>query len=186
MRKLLAFNHVSLDGYFCTPAGDMSWAHSNDPEWTAFVAGNASGNGALLFGRITYDMMASFWPTPAARQMAPVVAEGMNRMPKYVVSKSLGKVSWSNTTLLHGDLAEEVNGLKATEGPDIVILGSGSIVAQLSRQRLIDEYQMVIRPVVIGAGRTMFEGLPSPMLLKRTNARTFSNGNVVIYYEPCS
>ena len=81
MRKLIVFNNVTLDGYFADRNGDMSWAHRQDAEWNAFVGGNASGGGALLFGRVTYELMASFWPTPAAMERAPVVAEGMNNMP---------------------------------------------------------------------------------------------------------
>ncbi|MFL5606068.1 MAG: dihydrofolate reductase family protein, partial [Gemmatimonadaceae bacterium] len=86
MRRLTVFNNVSLDGYFTDAKGDMSWAHNNDPEWNAFAAENASGGGALLLGRITYDLMASFWPTPRAMQAMPEVAKGMNRMPKVVFS----------------------------------------------------------------------------------------------------
>ena len=113
MRRLVVFNQVTLDGYFTDPRGDMSWAHKDpgDAEWNAFVGGNASGDGALLFGRITYEMMASFWPTPAAMEMMPAVAEGMNRMPKYVVSRTLKKVAWKNTTLVKGELVAEVRKL---------------------------------------------------------------------------
>jgi dihydrofolate reductase len=91
MRKVVAFESVSLDGYFADVNGDMSWAHKQDAEWNAFVGGNASGGGALLFGRVTYELMASFWPTPAAMERAPVVAEGMNNMPKVVFSRTLTK-----------------------------------------------------------------------------------------------
>ena len=84
MRKVIAFEQVSLDGFFVDGKGDMSWAHKQDPEWTAFAGSNASGDGALLFGRVTYEMMASFWPTPQAMESMPAVAEGMNRMPKFV------------------------------------------------------------------------------------------------------
>jgi dihydrofolate reductase len=83
----------------------MSWAHKQDPEWNESAASNASGNGALLFGGVTYEMMAGFWPTPAARETAPEVAEGMNSMPKVVFSRTLKKASWKNTTLLKGDPA---------------------------------------------------------------------------------
>ncbi len=91
MARLTVFNSVTLDGYFTDRNRDMSWAKGdpNDAEWNAFVGGNASGDGILLFGRITYEMMAGFWPTPAAKQMMPDVAEGMNRMRKVVVSKSM-------------------------------------------------------------------------------------------------
>jgi dihydrofolate reductase len=110
MRKLVVFNMVSLDGYFVDASGDMSWAHKHDEEWNTFVGGNASGNGMLLFGRVTYDMMAGYWPSPMALQNSPVVAKGMNAMPKIVFSRTLDKASWNNTTLLKGDVVTEVAG----------------------------------------------------------------------------
>src|SRR5260221_4800620 len=97
MRKLIVFNQVTLDGYVADTSGDMSWAHKQDPEGTAFVADNAGGGGVLLFGRVTYEMMASYWPTPQAMKALPAVAEGMNRLPKVVFSRTLDKVSWRNT-----------------------------------------------------------------------------------------
>jgi dihydrofolate reductase len=112
MPKLVAYNAVSLDGYFTDANGDMSWAHKKDPEWQAFVSENARGGGQLLFGRITYDLMASFWPTPLAAQSNPAVAERMNSLRKFVFSTTLDKVSWNNTTLLKGDLTTEVRKLK--------------------------------------------------------------------------
>src|SRR5688572_33324313 len=114
MRKLIVFNHVSLDGYFVDGAGDMSWAQADhqDAEWNAFVAENASGGGVLVFGRITYELMASFWPTPFAIKTMPDVAEGMNRAQKVVFSRTLDKVSWSNTKLLKGDLAAGIRKMK--------------------------------------------------------------------------
>jgi dihydrofolate reductase len=186
MRKLGVFNNVSLDGYFVDDHGDMHWAYRDKPdaEWNAFVAGNASGEGELLFGRITYELMASYWPTPLAKQNMPAVAEGMNRMAKVVFSRTLDKVTWTNTRLVKGDLATEVRKLKAESGPDIVILGSGSIVSQLAREGLIDEFQIVVNPIVLGNGRTMFDGITQRPTLKLTRSRTFGNGNVVLNYEP--
>src|SRR6059058_3068764 len=105
MRKIIVFNHVTLDGYFVDMNGDMSWAHKQDAEWNAFVADNAKGDATLLFGRITYELMASWWPTPAAIESMPVVAEQMNSLPKVVFSRTLDKVSWNNTRLAKGDLA---------------------------------------------------------------------------------
>ncbi|MGA9475703.1 MAG: dihydrofolate reductase family protein, partial [Terriglobales bacterium] len=121
MRRLGVFNNVSLDGYFVDAHGDMRWAYREkpDPDWNAFVAGNASSDGQLLFGRITYELMASFWPTPQAMQGMPAVAEGMNKMPKIVFSRTLDKVTWSNTKLLKGDLAAEVRKIKSEPGPDM-------------------------------------------------------------------
>lgn len=186
MRKLVVFNNVSLDGYFTDKNNDMSWAHRDlaDAEWNTFTAENASGGGMLLFGRVTYDLMAGFWPTPLAAQMMPEVAEGMNNMPKVVFSRTMDKAAWNNTTLVKDDPASSVRKLKNQSGPDMVILGSGSIVAQLSRERLIDEYQFVVVPVVLGGGRTIFEGLKEKLALKLTQSRTFGNGNVFLCYEP--
>jgi dihydrofolate reductase len=184
MRKLVVFNMVSLDGFFVDSKGDMSWAHKNDAEWNAFVNENASGNGVLVFGRITYELMASYWPTPMALQNSPVVAKGMNDMPKIVFSRTLDNASWSNTKLVKGDLAGEVGKLKKGPGPDMVILGSGSIVSQLAQQNLIDEYQIALSPIVLGNGRTMFEGLKEKLNLKLTKSRTFGNGTVFVCYQP--
>src|SRR5205823_12419500 len=116
MRRLVVFNSVTLDGYFAGRNGDLSWAHKDDPEWNAFVAGNARGGGPLLFGRVTYDMMVSFWPTPAAAKSFPEVAKGMNSAQKIVFSRTLDKVSWNNTKLVKGDLAAEVRKLKKGSG----------------------------------------------------------------------
>jgi len=184
MRKLLVFNHVTLDGYFVDMNGDMSWAHKDDAEWNAFVAGNASGGGQLIFGRVTYDLMAGFWPTPFAIENMPVVAAGMNSMPKVVFSRTLDQASWNNTRLVKGDLAAEIRKLKREPGEGMVILGSGSIVAQLAQEGLIDEYQIVVNPVVLGAGKTMFEGVKEKLNLKLTRTRAFGNGNVLLCYEP--
>ena len=186
MRKLIVFNHVSLDGYFVDSNGDMSWAKADhkDAEWDAFVAGNASGGGVLVFGRITYEMMANFWPTPFAMENMPAVAEGMNNLPKVVFSRTLDKASWNNTTLMKGELAAEIRKMKQQPGEGMAILGSGTIVSQLTQERLIDEYQIVVNPIVLGGGRTLFEGVKEKLLLKLTKTRAFNNGNVLLCYEP--
>ena len=186
MRKLIVFNHVSLDGYFVDSNGDMSWAKADhqDAEWNAFVAGNASGGGVLVFGRITYELMASFWPTPFAIENMPAIAEGMNHMPKVVFSRTLDQASWNNTKLVKGDLAAEIRKMKKESGEGMTILGSGSIVSQLAQEALIDEYQIVVNPIVLGAGRTMFDGVKEKLSLKLTKSRAFGNGNVLLCYEP--
>jgi dihydrofolate reductase len=114
----------------------------------------------------------------------PAVAAGMNAMRKTVFSRTLDSASWQNTTVLKGDLPTEVRALKAKAGPDMVILGSGSIVSQLSEARLIDEYQMVLNPIVLGKGRSLFETVTGPMPLTLTKTRSFQNGNIVLWYEP--
>ena len=176
MRKLIVFNQVSLDGYFTDVDGDMSWAHKQDAEWNAFVAENAKSGGELLFGRITYELMKSYWPTPAAAKAAPVVAEQMNNLPKIVFSRTLDKASWNNTKLVGGDLAAEIRKMKNEPGEQMVIMGSGTIVSQLTAEGLIDEYQIVVNPIVLAKGRTMFQGIKRKLNLKRTKTRTFGNG----------
>ena len=176
MRKLIVFNQVSIDGYFTDADGDMSWAHKQDAEWNAFVAENARSGGELLFGRITYELMKSYWPTPAAAKAAPVVAEQMNNLPKIVFSRTLDKASWNNTKLVGGDLAAEIRKMKNEPGEQMVIMGSGTIVSQLTAEGLIDEYQIAVNPIVLAKGRTMFQGIKRKLNLKRTKTRTFGNG----------
>ena len=185
MRKLGVFNAVSLDGYFAGMNGDMTWAYNanKDAEWDAFVAANASVGGLLLFGRITYELMAGYWPTRSALESYPIVAERMNNLPKVVFSRTLDKASWNNTKIVKGDMAAEIRRMKKEPGKDMVILGSGSIVSQLAQEGLIDEYAIVVIPVVLGKGRTMFDGIKEKQTLKLTNARTFGNGNVSLYYQ---
>ena len=188
MRKLIVFNHVTLDGYFVDANGQMSWAKfgNDDPEYAAFVAENASGGGELLFGRITYDLMASYWPTPIADQHNPSVAAGMNSMRKVVFSRTLDSPSWNNTKLVKGDLVSEIRKMKEESGPGMAILGSGSIVAQLAPGGLIDEYQMMVDPVALGKGRTMFDGIQEKLDLRLTKSRTFKNGKVYLSFEPAA
>ena len=186
MRKLIVFNQVTLDGYFAGMNGDISWAHrsTKDPEWSAFVEGNARAGGVLVFGRITYELMIRYWPTPDALKNDPVVAERMNNLPKVVFSRTLDKASWNNTKLVKGDPAAEMRKMKQEPGEDMAIFGSGSIVSQLAQEGLVDEYQIVVIPVVLGKGRTMFDGIKRKLTLKRTKTRSFGNGNVLLCYEP--
>lgn len=185
-RQLSAFMQVSLDGYFCDARGDMSFAHKppDDAEWQEFVAGNAAGGGILLFGRRTYDMMAGWWPTPAAAKAMPEVAAQMNALPKIVFSPTLASADWSNTTLIKNDLVGTVGRMKAEPGADMVILGSGSIVTQLAGAGLIDTIQVVVNPVALGGGQSFLAGLHQPLNLTLTQSRAFRNGSVVLWYSP--
>jgi dihydrofolate reductase len=186
MRKLIVFNHVSIDGYFTGENGDFRWAHSgsDDPEYQAFVAGNASGEGQLLFGRITYDLMAGYWPTPIADQHNPVVAKAMNNMQKVVFSRTMDKALWNNTKLIKTDIVSAIRKMKNESGPGMVIMGSGTIISQLASEQVIDEYQIIVNPVALGKGRTMFDGMDKMLSLKLTSTRTFKNGKVFLCFEP--
>jgi dihydrofolate reductase len=186
MKKIIVFNHISMDGYFVGANGDSSWAHKNtdDPEYATWVAGNAGGDADFLFGRITYEQMAGYWPTPMAKQQMPEVADAMNKRRKLVFSKTMSKADWNNTLLLKGGLVQEVKKIKSEAGPDILIFGSGTIISQLAAENLIDTYMMVMSPVVLGKGRTMFEGLKEKKDLKLTGSRAFKNGKVLLNFEP--
>jgi dihydrofolate reductase len=183
MGKISVFNQVTVDGYFADMNGDMSWAHKSDPEWNAFVQENASGEGSLLFGRVTYEMMASYWPTPEAMKDNPHVAKKMSEMTKIVFSRTLKQTSWENTRLFNSGLADEVRKLKKEPNHEITILGSGTIVSQLTQEGLIDEYQFVINPLLLGKGKSLFAGVQKQVPLKLTDTRSFKNGNVVLTYE---
>ena len=186
MRKLIVFNHVSLDGYFVDANGTMYWAKTrrDDVEWNTFVEQNASGEGPLLFGRKTYELMIQYWPTPMAKENDAQVAERMNKLPKVVFSKTLNEAIWSNTKLIQGDLAAEVRRMKQESGDGMTILGSGTLVAQLAEEGLIDEFHVVVNPLVLGKGRTMFEGIKDKLELKPVKTRAFGNGCVYLVYEP--
>ena len=131
MRKVSVFNQISIDGYFKTPSGDIRWMHQtdNDAEFMRFTNDNAAGEGTLVFGRTTYEMMASFWPTPAAAKQFPEVARHMNSRAKVVFSKTLQKASWDNTTIVKDDPVAAIRKMKNGPGDPLVIMGSGSIVA---------------------------------------------------------
>jgi len=183
MRKLLVFNLMTLDGYIAGQGGDISW-HNVDEEFQKLAKEASNSGNTLLFGRITYELMASFWPTPEALRTDPIVARGMNKAEKIVFSRTLDKVDWNNTRLVKADMLAEVRNLKQQSGKDLTVLGSGSIVSQLAQQDMIDEYQILLNPVVIGKGKTMFEGVQKKLNLKLTRTRTFGNGNILLCYEP--
>lgn len=185
MRRLSVFESMTLDGYFSGPDGDLTWAyaHSADPKFREFVKENASGApgaAVLLFGRVTYQMMESYWPTAAAAQNDPVVARGMNEAEKLVFSRTLEKVAWTHTTLVKGDLEDTVRAMKRQPGKDLVVLGSGSVVAQLADAGLVDEYQLVVKPLALGKGRTLFAGIKERLPLRLTSSRAFGDGTVVL------
>lgn len=183
MPTISSFISLSLDGCYADADDDMSWAHSRDPEQQAFTNDNAKGGGRLIFGHATYDMMASFWPTPAAAQMMPEVAKGMNGMPKVVFSRKLKSASWNNTTV-QSDLVAGVKQLKGDGGPDMAILGSGSVVAQLIEAGLLDELQVMLIPISLGGGKRLFDGVKREVHWKTVETRAFKgNGNTFIRYR---
>lgn len=183
MRNLIVFNNISLDGYFCDKNNDMGWAHSNDAEWLEWTSQNARRGGVLVFGRVTYDQMVSFWPTEQAKQAMPGVAKGMNEARKVVFSRTMMKADWHNTEIVSEDIVGAVRRLKVESDADLVLMGSGSIVAQMAAAGVVDIFQLVLHPVVLGEGRTLFEGVKDRIHLDLEGERRFKNGNVVLTYR---
>lgn len=183
MRKLSVFNFITLNGYYKGPNEDTSW-HKHGAEENEYAAEGAGSGSILLFGRVTYEMMAGFWPTPEAQKMFPQVAAGMNNADKIVFSSTLKKAAWKNTRLVSSNITDEIKKMKQTSGKDMTLLGSGSILTQFAEEGLIDEYQFMVDPVALGDGTPIFRNIKHNIDLKLTTTRTFKSGVVLLCYEP--
>lgn len=183
MRKLSVFNFITLNGYFKGVNDDISW-HRHGEEESAFAAEGAQTESVLLFGRKTYEMMASYWPAPEGIRDAPEVADGMNKSEKIVFSRTLTSPTWKNTRVIKENIVEEIRKLKQTPGNDLTVLGSGSIITQFAAAGLIDDYQFMVDPVVLGEGSPTFQGLPEKLDLKLTQTKSFKSGVVLLCYQP--
>lgn len=183
MRKLFVFNLVTLDGYFEGPNRDISW-HNVDAEFNEYAIDMLNSVDTLLFGRVTYDLMAGFWPTPDAIKNDPIVAGKMNSLSKIVFSKTLEKAEWNNTRLVKSNIEEEIKKMKNQAGMGIALLGSGSIMSELAQCGLIDEYRIMVNPIILGNGNPLFKGIKDRIKLKLEKTRSFRNGNVLLYYQP--
>lgn len=128
--------------------------------------------------------MASFWPAEAALKNDPVVADKMNSLPKVVFSRKLEKADWNNTRLVKTDVAGEIAKLKQQSGKDLFLFGSADLAATLIKLGLIDEYRIILNPLVLGKGSPLFKGIDQPFILKLIKTRTFQNGNILLYYQP--
>lgn len=183
MGRLTSFTFISLNGFFKGPNEDIGW-HRHGGEEAEYSAASLQAENILLFGRLTYDVMASFWPTPMALESLPVVAEGMNKADKIVFSRTMKTATWSNTRVVGGDIAGEVRHMKQTSGKNMTILGSGSIVSQLADAGLIDGFQIMIDPVALAEGMPIFSGIKRKLDLKLTASRTFKSGVLLLDYQP--
>jgi dihydrofolate reductase len=187
MRKIIVFNLVTVDGFFAGPNGEIDW-HNYDSEMSAHSTEQMKTLGALIFGETTYELMAGYWPTPEGIKSEPMVAEILNSIPKIVFSKTMQEVAdgpvWKNVKVFHDLKPEEIIKLKEQEGKDIAIFGSGTIVQQLTNLGLIDEYRLVVNPLILGSGRLLFKDVKNKVNLKLLNTKVFNNGNVLLCYEP--
>jgi len=179
MRKIIVSNYVSLNGFFAGPNGEIDWFLWDD-ETEEYAKELAASIDTILFGRVTYDLMAGYWPTAATEN--PVITDYMNHSPKIVFSRSLEKAEWNNTRLLREIDQEEILDMKEQPGKDLVIYGSGSIVSTLAGSGLIDDYRIFVNPVVLGSGKHLFAGLKERLKLNLLSTKTFRCGVVLLHY----
>lgn len=183
-RIITAFNFLTLNGYFKGLDEDISWHHHGE-EGAKYSQKQLEANNILLFGRKTYEMMFSFWTSTFAFESFPVVAKRMNESEKILISDTLNEAKWKNTSLLEGNLISEIRKLKTTEGKDITILGSGTIINQLSEEGLIDKYEFLIDPVVIGRGISIFHNINKNLNLTLIESKVFAdNGGILLTFKP--
>jgi len=184
MRKVVMFNRVSIDGFFAGPKGEIDW-FIPDADLDKAVHELMSPD-TVLFGRVTYELLASYWPkaalNPNASEGERMMANELNQMTKIVFSNSLKEAMWQNSKLVKGDVVGEVRKLKQGSGQDIVIFGSGTIVQQLTAQGLIDEYLFAVTPVILGEGKSLFSGIKKSGFEPLETSK-FKSGNVLIHYR---
>ena len=183
MRKILVFENVTLDGFMAGPDGELDWVVRDD-EVTEYSKEGHDSTDMFLFGRVTYDMMASFWPTPIGMSANPVFAEALNNTPKIVFSTTLKTADWQNTEVVQELTKDEIFKLKQLPGKNMMIFGSGTLVEQLTKLGLIDEYQLMLNPIVLGKGKQLFKDTTDRMNLTLVRAKTFKSGIVLLQYQP--
>lgn len=193
MRKLGVFEFVTLDGVMQAPSGSEEdrrggfehggWVMPYLDEVVASIGlEGMAASGGLLLGRVTYESMAAYWPSAPAEDP---FAEGINNLPKFVVSTTLQEpLAWNNSRLIKGDIAEEVAKLKQQPGKDLGILGSGELVHTLMQHNLIDEYQLLVFPIVLGSGKRLFRDGGPTTALRLVDTKTTSTGVVILTYQP--
>ena len=191
MSKVVVLTNLTLDGVMQGPAGpdeDRRGGFEHGGWAAPYAAMEATGNtfasaGGLLFGRRTYENFYAFWP----KQTNSPYTEFLNTIPKYVASTTLQEpLPWSNSTLLKDDAAQAVSGLKEQPGKDFLLMGSGELIQSLMRANLVDEYVLLIHPLVLGSGRRLFPDGGAAAALQLVATSTTTNGVVIATYQPAS
>jgi dihydrofolate reductase len=183
MRQVVFFMMVSANGFYERGPWEIDW-HVVDAEFNDFAVAQLRAADVLLFGRRTFEGMASYWPTPEAIAEDRQVAELMNEKPKIVFSRTIEHSAWSNTRIVKGDAATELRGLKAGGSGDLLLLGSSDLATSLAAADLIDEYRLMVAPVALPAGKAVLQGLAGDLRLRVEEVRPFASGNVLVRYRP--
>jgi dihydrofolate reductase len=173
---------ITADGYHADPDDGLAWHHV-DHDFNRFAMTQLRDAGTLVFGRVTYEAMAAYWPTPVAHEAHPDVADAMNATPKVVVSRTITDVTWPGTQVISTDVEKELAKLKEQPGRDIVIQGSSTLTASLLPTGLIDELRIMVNPIILGRGKPLFAGArTTDLTLLKTEQ--FTSGNVLLCYQP--
>lgn len=181
MRRLILQTSISIDGYVAAVDRSHPWndGGGGDPAVKRWILESVEAAGAHLMGRVTYEEMASMWPTSTTDFARP-----MNAIPKVVFSKTLERADWPETHIARGDLAEEVGRLKSEPGNDLIAYGGARLDQALSRLGLVDEYRLMIQPAALGAGLPLFKDLAEPLQLELVEATTYTTGLTIHVYRP--
>ncbi len=186
MRRIVVTEFISADGVIEDPGGAEGFRHGgwsfqfNDPDGMKYKLDETMDHDAMLLGQVTYEGFAQAWP---GRTDDVGFADKMNAMPKYVVSRTLTTADWNNSTILSGDLAQEIGALKEQEGGDILIAGSASLVRGLTDLGLVDEYRLMMFPIVLGSGKRLFDDIADAATLTLTDVKPLKTGTVILTYH---
>jgi dihydrofolate reductase len=183
VRTLASFIVTTLDGFSEGPNSQFDWLVPDD-EFNDFAARQLEKADTLVFGRVSYEHMAAYWPTQLARVNPAAITSRMNSKPKLVFSTTLEHADWSNTTIIAGDAVEQIETLKAAPGGELLAVGSAHLTANFAAAGVLDELRVMVCPIVIGQGRSLFEDLKSRLALTLADVRQFASGNVLLTYRP--
>lgn len=183
MRTVASFIFISLDGFYEGPNGELDWPEL-DTEFEEQAVRQLEAADTLGFGRATYETMAAYWPTEAAEVNDPRITSRMNGMDKITFSRTFTDAHWSRTTVLHGEATRHVKEIRGGSGKDLLIMGSAHLTGDLMQAGVLDELRIMIFPVVLGRGRSLFEDLGAWARLVLLGVKQFDSGNVMLTYRP--
>jgi dihydrofolate reductase len=187
MRKVILFMHVSLDGFIAGPNGELDWTVTDDEMNDDLLPDLPRTVDTALLGRVAYQDLANYWPSaatnPSSSKGEIAFAHWIDKAPKIVFSKTLEKVEWQNSRIVKGNIAEEIATLKQQEGQDLVLFGGVGIAQTFMQHGFIDEYRLVVHPVLLGSGKSLFQDIKNRIHLKLVNTKAFRSGAILLHYQ---
>jgi dihydrofolate reductase len=183
MARLILFNMMTVDGFFEGPNKEIDW-HNVDSEFNEYAIEQLNSADTLIFGRVTYELMAAWWPKADAIKDDPIVAQKMNAIPKIVFSRTLDVAAWENTVIIKEKFEQKIKELKHEKTKNLFIFGSSELASSFRRLNLIDEYRIIINPILLGKGNPLFKEWDAKLKLKLLRLREFKSGNILLVYSP--